>query len=531
MKEFGLFIGPQELSRGLRPDKHLDHGSGYFKSLINMRPVEAGLKGLEPIVDPISSPTATVVTWPFPMLLRDGETTLLAFDADTNPGNVLYSVNISDWSTSALSVFHAGTPANAWTFSTSGKPWQFTAFDSIWFLTNGTDLVFNHPYNSSDKILAVTGSVKVNALTKDTNTDRLLMGGLSGTYFTAGSNLWSDKIFPVWQQVNPGLTHEDQAFGNNWLFYSRPVGGSIDTPYIETLFFLDLLSATDESAVESLLLEALERNEWGFIPMPDDGEILAIKELDNNIIVYTSTAVYNIGKVQNGYAKPDKLLNFGIKGRGCVCGNSSFHTFINSNDELVVVSSNSINVRNYNEFLSNLSDTTTVAVYDPTESEFYFSDGAKAYLFTGYGLCEITKAPTGLTRLGGVLNGTSKTISAVTAFSMRTCSFDFGLRELNTIKALQVNFQSITSLKGQLGYRYRQDSVTGTTPLKAVNYNGVIYVKSTAPDNEILLQGTVSDATTARITYINGRRSTASKQATRGTTGNFNNAPNQETGG
>ncbi len=108
------------LRNGLRSDDR-DVRSGQNAQLFTfIKPTPFGARAHEDVTQPIAAGELTThsitIAHPFPQLFIGREVTLLVTDTK------LFTVDMSDWTLTAVSLFDYATPANAATISAGGGP-------------------------------------------------------------------------------------------------------------------------------------------------------------------------------------------------------------------------------------------------------------------------------------------------------------------------------------------------------------------------------------------------------------------------
>lgn len=192
----------------------------------------------------------------------------------------------------------------------------------------------------------------------------------------------------------------------------------------------------------------------GEMPMDWAGNVYAIGKLDKSIIVYGSGGISILQPVENVFGKAI-LLPLGIKSKGSVLCQSTFHLFITS-DGCLWKLSDKLEKLGYEEFLSTLSNPTIS--YDIVHKLAYICDGTSGYIFN----CEVNsmgKGPANITGIG-YFNGTqyvmaSGAIVPLDAY-ITTHPTDFSNRNFKSILEVEVGGEFESDLT--LGISYRNDT-------------------------------------------------------------------------
>ena len=200
----------------------------------------------------------------------------------------------------------------------------------------------------------------------------------------------------------------------------------------------------------------------GEMPMDWPGNIYHIGKLDKAIIVYGSGGISILQPAENVFGKAI-LLPLGIKSKGAVLCQSTFHLFITS-DGCLWKLSDKLERLGYEEFFSNL--TNPIISYDIINRLAYICNGTTGYIFN----CEVSslgKGPANVTGIG-YFNGIQYVMASGTIVPLNTYitthPTDFANRKFKSILEVEVGGDFESDL--QFGVSYRNDS-TGTfsTPI------------------------------------------------------------------
>lgn len=513
MREFAFSLSPQELSRGLRQDYRSPKNEMWFDTLTNLRCSQYGL--IPPCLasNPISSPTQTI-SWPHPMIHRGEKVTLETFATS------VYQIDESTWSGTLQNVYSAASPASTWTFTSGSKAWKFVSFRENWFLTNGLDFIYRLPANSSDKVLAFS-TVTVQAIGKDVNQERLLLGGMEGTWLT-GSTDFTSLFFPLWQYAmkdRPDIyTFEDQAWSRNWIMFSDLAGGATDTPFVTLMALLGFPDTTSNASLYDLLYQDIEQGRLGFFPLRSQGMVRHIQQLGDNIICYCDDAIHLLTR-DGTYYRQHKLLDIGVKGRSCVGGDHMEHVWIDSSNCLWRMRAGGGPERLYrSEFMDDLTAANVAIAIDQQERDFYIGDGALCYVMSPTGMFKTTRMPTSLCRPDTTgLVGVSSEVTDDTAWSFTLALGDLGVREMKTVKQIDLFTNEMSSVRAAWDYRYNDNETWKRTPLVRANLEKVLFpLKATALEFRLYCQGVFDSVTNSRIERIGVHYQNTGRRNTRG---------------
>lgn len=500
MKTFS-FILRDALKNGLRPDADVARNSPFWEQVKNIKPSpQGGAIKNETITNPVVTP-ATAVSWPFPQLIRGEDITLLPFAQN------IYSLNESTWAGTDLSItpgfFEAGDPPQAETIDAGGGVWQPVFFQDQWYMTNGQQLVFQTPREADSKILVTTSSVlNAQAIAKDTALERMLFGGLSGTYFDGSE--WTNAIFALWRlhrEVAGSWQETDTALSTNWIFWGPPGGGSYDLPEALVQGALGLLVAAQYSEVKEMVYEAIDAGTIGMCPLRTQGAIRAIRELSEGPIVYDDDSVTVLRRDGTEYV-PVKIHEIGIAGRGAVAGTMGEHVFVDSQSVLCRVTSDGVERIGFSEYLDDLTLSDIVVTRDPDRNEYYISDGVKGYGYAYGQLSETTRVNTGLSRVptSGLI-GISEDLGVETDFEFKGLPFNMDRPGMKTVKQVDFSSVDVEALECRLHYNYKDSSEFSATRWFPANNEGVAFPFATAMNFKLEVRGRVTQ-TNPRIENI-----------------------------
>lgn len=471
-------------NKGLRPEARM-RNEGYMEVLQNLRVDASGYHPREALVSRISSPALTI-DWPYPMLLREQQATLLLF---RDSGYVVTENTVGDWSTSLISPVDAtdGTTAKA---ITAGGPWHLAAFEENYIATNGASCLFRFPGNNlgGGETLVADGSTVSSLCIHGAN---LVLGGVA----VSGSN-W-DSLFAEWKHHAPDsiLTFDDQGLDTNWLIWSEVGGGEPFWPFIGILNALGFDLTVHFAQVEDALKEQIAKGWLGMVPLETKGQVQMLKAMGEHLVCYTTDAVYLLRKAEHGY-EPERLLRHGIAGRGAVAGDRTGHLFIDFNSEAwKLLPTGELKRLGYREYLSRLTKSEVVCSFDSRYGDFTVCDSSSGYLLSSADqLSELTSGfPTSLLRtdqgeLMGVASGAFPDMLAIT-----TGPDSVGVNGYKTASWYEVDYSNITDLESRLHYRMNRENDFVQTEWKKDANTGLFYHGLAFEEVKTQLRGTLQD--------------------------------------
>ena len=241
------------------------------------------------------------------------------------------------------------------------------------------------------------------------------------------------------------------------------------------------------------------------------GEVYQVKVLGDKIAVYGSGGVTILLPYEHTFGRIDLPVP-GIWGKDSIGGNDRLHMFIDEGGRAWTLDASlKLNKIDYSEFLSLMSDSTTIS-YDKVKDDFYISDGTYTYLFSKHGMSRIGQHVSSCDWYSGeLICGNTDTLSTTATFV--TDTIDFGLRGIKTITALEIGTLD-TALQVAIQYRFSGAQAWQISVAKTVNKNGTVF--PVVSGVEFRLSLTFPDYTDAEIDYINIRFKNVDKRVIRG---------------
>jgi hypothetical protein len=323
MREFTTTI-QEELTRGLSPVTRTRLAK-YLTEAFNLRVAEEGLEPFEEVVDPFEGGG---LGFPFPQLIRGDEITLL-FD-ETSVAHV--NEGVVPWTTTPITTVSTSDGATP-SAIVSGGEWHFADLKTAWYAFNGETVVFRTGLDSFHGGATKTyahSAVKIS--TGCYHKGRVVIGGFDP------ANFWNAEwqaIFNAWKADAPqgsNIAYNDVK--RNYIFWGSIGGG--DFPL--WLFYPGTASyAVDLGLSESSAIARLKRNEFGFMPLPFQGKVLAVKPIGDRLAVFGEDGMcllktYN-NELASGYGL-DYSTRVGIPDRSFVGGDDKGHVWIDTSGAL-----------------------------------------------------------------------------------------------------------------------------------------------------------------------------------------------------
>lgn len=422
--EYHLTID-EGLKLGIKPYEGNRRNSQFLTEALNVECWENGLLGKEDITDPFTSYPETA-SYPYPQLFVGKSVTLLAYET------AIYSVDTSSgvgsWTASILDIYDAEDTTVGMSIPEGVEPWQFVDLDTCWYLLSSKGIIFKH-----HKSGLITGGVDV-ALFSNSFTavagcafnGRIILGGF------VPSEVWNSvwqSLFTHWLSQLPtsasfSFDSSIDAPGENWVMWSS-IGGS-DIP----LMFLDVDMVTSPGVLgstpgygedEPYIFQALRRNELGWVPLPFQGSVLALKALSNGVVAYCENGVALLFPVIEPFPTfgIKVLCRVGITDKSAVGGNESIHVFLDTTGNLWTVTAEGAKRLGYKDEFSSYISNIHMIFFDEVKERFYITTGSVAvaksscYILTKHGLSGSINSRhlTGLSFYDGSLVGIHSALS------------------------------------------------------------------------------------------------------------------------
>jgi len=444
MQEFELPL--EKLTRsGLRPERFQYHNTVWLTECCGLVPREEGL--VEP--EGLLNPTGASLNWPFPQLFDATGGRLLAAEQK------LYSVS-NLWTLDELDIYDAYAESRGASIPAGGGLWHLADFFQTWFLFKENCVVFKSNlkgmFGEENKVL-LQDSITVS--TGCAFRGRLITAGFNP------SDFWSvdwDSMMEHWTQELPYAVNPSLTMNSNFVMWSSIGGGDTLNLFFPDLAVSGVLKEDGRTTVnDAMLMDLYRRNEAGFMPMPWNGTVYAVKELGEGVAVYGDAGIAFLAQVSQPVPTfgVKHILPFGIAGRGAVTGSNAVHTFLTAAGELWQLDANLGTKRlGYSEYLGSLSEP--VLNFDSGRGEAYVGDAAKTYCLTSKGLAQVPTVVSTLFNDGSGLVSVSQDTDEETV--VVSDIFDFGISDFKTITTVEVGHNSSEDVFVAVDYRADRQS-------------------------------------------------------------------------
>lgn len=410
-------------------------------------------------------------------------------------------------------------------------PWHFADFEDTWFLTNGACLISRQYLYGRWTVYRWTNEWGLDLIPQTVCNfqNRLLIGGINPDYFSYESNptnygRWLE-LWDAWMKHKPQdlVSDETLSFDNNWLFYSDLSGGDYYWPFaVEAAIFGLPYNHTDE--LKPYYLDKIKLGSIGFIPMPWQGTVKAMKPLGPIAVVYGAggvTALVPQGESGLSIYRRDSVVDVGVLSRGAVGGDHRRQLFLDLAKTVWTVTPDAGAQRHgYGEFTADLVVDDVIVTHDPDLWDFHISDGVIGLIKTPTGCGQTEVFPTHLTYIEeGLIGAYSPEGGATNAFEIITTPFDMGLRGLKTIKSVEIAATDVTDLMVYVDYRFNRDVEFNRSLSVLATQEGFCFPIQSGTDFRLVVTGTWGPA--GKIDYITVRWALDDRRSVGGRLGGY----------
>lgn len=477
MKQFPIDLMPY-LSRGLRRDQKLIEPA--LMDCYGCVPTKEGLRHYTPITNPAASFT---FNWPFPQLFFGKTYSLVALESSIE---ALSSSSVH----AVYPLYSLTSPSSSATIQGSGA-WHFMDFGDTWVLMNGTDVVIRSNkggiIGDSNKVLVYNDNA--------VGTGCALEGrGVFGGFST--SILWSEDWNAIFDSYVTSLDipfEVNHSARSNFVYWTGVGAGDLLWMFLPDIAVRGYHEKSGYSASMPMIVDALERNDLGIMPMPWAGQVYCIKRLGKDAIVYGDHGIARLFPVVDPAPTLgiEVLANFGIPSRSCVGGNESVHAFVDYDGYIWMLSAQGMERIGFREYIQPLIDGPLMISFDPHLGEFYFSSSQNCYVLAPGGLGEATEVVTSLAyREEGLIGITSPFTDQ--SFRLETVDLAFGYSGIKEGKQIHLDYDGITSLSMGFSGRYAKNGTFTTPSLVPANSEGVSFQTLAGEGLRAIISGTAN---------------------------------------
>jgi len=380
------------MHKGLRPRQYMQRNSIQTVEHLNQRVGEFGLETFEPLAEVMSGSTmytnyGVSVNSPNPQFIKGSEVLYLA------DKNRLFTVDFSAGTLTEVTMYRYNSPTNPGT-PQAGNSWQFIDFGDAWMLVNGTSSIFKiNPQLGMPRSIGLYDRVYF-ANTPNINAGiqfqgRAVFGGFDSTSM---SSAWRAFWQTYATKNDYGLDYDFPLTGNMvmwstvgamdflWLWYPEMARNGIVTD--------------DGYGIDNpLIFDVLRRGDSGFAPMPFQGDVLQIKQIGGNVMVYGEDGAAIMNPIT------DPVPTFGIKkvnipglmNTGAVAGDDEKHILVDKEGYVWSITADGPERLDYHEWIDDLDADDVLVSYNKVLGDFYLTDGARTFLLSPHGMTEISQ--------------------------------------------------------------------------------------------------------------------------------------------
>ncbi len=407
MREYELIID-EAFRIGLVPIDGFTMNAQVLYECLGFRVGPAGLEGYKHLDNVLPSTLDIHYSWPFPQYVK-GEryNVLVVRDNLIHHEDIVYAIS-DDHSTvehiSTIDQLHYG----------QGTMMEVVDFGEYLFMTNGVAMVYWDPDLVAWQTVASLPTVPM------MRTICNLKGQAIGGNIVS---VWGDcdETFIVWSKIGEFNFTPDQT------------------------------------------------NEAGYRRDPYGGTILATRRLGHRVVVYSSKGItFMIPVEETTSFNFIEASNIGMVNQGAVDGSFERQIFVGSDYVLREVTNEGIKPLGYKRFMEQLKDGQIIVRYEPSEENFYISNGEKTFMLSPYGLSEIRQHPSAVWK-GGML---PDTVDERTPYFI-TGPFDFGYRGLKTIFTMELDAIGVDEVSGSTSWAHNMNT-WGDTVYRSSNNMGIV---------------------------------------------------------
>lgn len=516
MREFDLNID-EALIRGLVPDDRVRKNEQFLTEAHNVVCTKLGLKEHEPIKDPFQG--GFVGNYLF---FNPDE--IIALDANGSTEFYTVDTSLTPWQTNPITI----RDFDGNIITPSGDDISITHFPGGWFVSTGQALVFK---DMTPTLEFGQGEYRVyeeniaRAITH--HRGRIVIGGGDSTW----SEKWKNIMSLMEEQIDEPVHADFGDIGDNFVLWSSIGGG--DFPMFlmqpERAIFGHLTEVSDnygyniDDIDSTFLMDVLRQNEFGFMPMPWEGEVLGLGSMEDKVIVFgkegISALVMASGEDINTYGFRH-MMSTGILSTRGFHSSDKRTVFVDRAGMLWEVTPDlKPQKHDYQHLFNQMSLADLEIVWNEKDDEYYISDSTTCYLLSRSGLTEVDQRPTTVHFYQGTKYGL---FSDSNDDETRIVSniYDLNISGLKTINSINLGVTSDAVVEVAIDYRYKRGDAFTRTNFVGVNDEGNAYLRVTCLDFRVVVK--CSDFTDFELDYIVVKWQASDKRNIRGVQANAN---------
>jgi hypothetical protein len=495
MREFAINI-QQELRAGIAPDPRLKREEAFLFDAYNVVCRAAGLETFVPFTHVLSGVTPD---WPFPQIIRMRDLTLLCGRALTR--ELAESTNLL-----GSNITH--NPATGLTNSITGDGrWHVADLGGEFYLFNGTTVVFKsglEMLNDVPQKCYATTSPHIE--TGCAHRGRVVFGGFVSPMWPT---VFTD-IFDRWSELfNFSIPVDD--LGPNWVMWSSIGGGDFPLWLFHPIGF-----AQNVEVNETLLLETLKRNEFGWMPLPTRAPLIALIPMGDSVIACSKENVFRMRLAGGTYGLSTMSKDVGVMNRGAIAGSEEDgYVFVSNNNRVQYISPEfQVDDLGFEQHMALLNPSLLTVIYHERERDWFISDGVRAFMLAGrQRMTEVNQRITTIWVQGSNTYGIG-TAAANNNLRVITQEFDLGIRGIKTVTNVQLGYRGAIRLQVALDYRYRASDSFRRTAFRFVNQEGIVTFPQAGTDFRVVVKARAPML--IELDYIQVRWQSTDKRGLRG---------------
>lgn len=514
MREYSVELS-RMLSGGIRNSGRLSFSKTATHLLKNFVTTPEGVRIREILTNPF---TGVSLNFPFPQFFKGAYDWLLCTET------AIYLVNKSTFSLTLLTPIIPGTltPSSI----PAGGRWHFVDLHNSWYLFNGECVLWRGDYDQisdSADLSFVYINTEFHINTACLHKGRIVFGGFDPL------RQWSEDQIDSFETMASGFTvfpdTKRPSFKKNFVAWTSIGDGS----FLRNLLFLNkIVTGPFEEQTDTnwnqWIVEALQRGDFGFMPMPFSGEVQALVPQGDAVVAYGTNGIAYLNlapanELMTGGYGAIPITHVGIHDRGSAIEAGGQQVFLGSDGALYSFDpKEGMQFLDYQDTFAPLisAGQECAMAFDARERQVYINFPNAAYIFTpGLGLAQSGRIVSFVERIEGsavyaVGSSVETTLQAVTN------SFDMDSSALKTITlvTLGMNVDSGQTISVAIDYRYRRNDPYVRTPAIQTNKEGSVFLRVTGIDFRIIVNGALDVQTD--INFIEVRYQQTDKRYRRG---------------
>lgn len=416
MQEFTLPLR-NSLRNGLYPDSRFTSVNFALDS-IGFEATEVGLRAARIPLNPFND---VVASYPWPQIVRFRNETYLFYEDSVEK----VTEEVAPWEVEEVVV----PPGSI----VPGSQWHTVDMAQNWLATNGQVMVSKmgqEIFHGEENPVRVH-PLEINTVMLDRG--RVLFAGFDPAEVMPEA--WHKILNHYRADLSSDYDVSPEWRGKSWVMWSSI--GDADLP-MWILFPQGLAGSVRLTG--DRLLEKVKRGELGFMPMPWQGTIFALRRLGNRVIVFGDGGIAEMAFVPGQEDVPptyglNVALRHGVAGRSCVAGTRLLMYFLDNTGTLWRWHENDgLERLGYEHLLINLIDNDLRMSYDSQLDLLYLSSSSKGFVYNGRTLSELRHVVPQALNVGGAALGLVEEVKAQSKWLSQTVTMALpGLKTVNQV--------------------------------------------------------------------------------------------------